>query len=405
MSLLILALPPGPASPYAWATSADGQQLSAHGTASAELLPAAGRGVEVVAVLPAAQLSWHRVQLPRGVGPRSPRLRATLVGLLEDQLLDEPEQLHFALGPDAGAGGPAWVAVCRREALLAHLRALDAAGRPVARIVPERSPEPGALQLDFIGEPERAQLLVAGGPDGGAQALPWSAGTLALLQARGGDALATAQVQAEPAVAALAEQVAGRPPTLQTPAQRLLQASATRWDLAQGELARTGAARASRQAGAAWRTFWHASAWRAARWGLGLLLLVQIVGLNVAAWQTRGELAARRTQIDAALTQSFPQVKVVVDAPVQMARELASLRRDTGAASPRDLGPMLGAWAQHAGADAVPTAFEYAPGELRVRGVQLSASALEQARRQLRPLGYRLDTDAQGAVLREGAAP
>ncbi|WP_293222344.1 type II secretion system protein GspL, partial [Ottowia sp.] len=178
MSLLILALPPGPASPYAWATSADGQQLSAHGTASAELLPAAGRGVEVVAVLPAAQLSWHRVQLPRGVGPRSPRLRATLVGLLEDQLLDEPEQLHFALGPDTGAGGAAWVAVCRRDGLLAHLRALDAAGRPVARIVPERSPEPGALQLDFIGEPERAQLLVAGGPDGGAQALPWSAGTL-----------------------------------------------------------------------------------------------------------------------------------------------------------------------------------------------------------------------------------
>lgn len=66
---------------------------------------------------------------------------------------------------------------------------------------------------------------------------------------------------------------------------------------------------------------------------------------------------------------------------------------------------MLGAWARQVDASAVPTAFEYAPGELRARGVQLSASALAQARSQLRPLGYRLDTDAQGAVLREGATP
>ena len=405
MSLLILALPPGPASSHAWATSADGQHLSAHGTATPDLLPPAGRGVEVVAVLPAARLSWHRVQLPRGVGPRSPRLRAALAGLLEEQLLDEPAQLHFALDPDAGAGATAWVAVCRRDALASHLQTLDAAGRPVARIVPEQPPEPGELRLTVTGEPERAQFLVSGGPAGGAQALPFNAGTLALLHARWGEALAQAPVQAEPAVAALAEQLLGRPPTLQTPAQRLLQASASRWDLAQGELARTGAARASRQAGAAWRTFWHAPAWRPARWGLGLLLLVQVVGLNIAAWQTRDELAARRTQINAALTQSFPQVKLVVDAPVQMTRELAALRRDTGAPSPRDLGPMLGAWAQQVDAGAVPTAFEYAPGELRARGVQLSASALAQARSQLRPLGYRLDTDAQGAVLREGLTP
>ena len=85
MSLLVLALPPGPPGPsgsYAFATSHDGQTLAAHGGAAAALLPPAGRGVEVVAVVPAAQLSWHRVDLPRGVGPRSPRLRATLAGLV-----------------------------------------------------------------------------------------------------------------------------------------------------------------------------------------------------------------------------------------------------------------------------------------------------------------------------------
>ena len=205
--------------------------------------------------------------------------------------------------------------------------------------------------------------------------------------------------------AALAESWLGQTPALLAPAERRLAASGTAWDLAQGELARSGAARTSRRLGAAWRTFAHAPRWRPARWGLALLLLAQVAGLNLAAWRTRSELAERRQHVSAALTQSFPQVKVVVDAPVQMAREVAALRQNTGAASPRDLGAMLGAWAQQVDAAAVPTAFEFSPGELRVKGVQLSASALTQARAQLRPLGYRLDTEDGAAVLREGATP
>ena len=161
MSLLVLALPsglPGPASSHAWVTSLDGRRVSAHGEAAASLLPPAGRGVEVVAVVPASGLSWHSVQLPRGIGPRSPRLRATLAGLLEEQLLDEPEQLHFALAPDATAGGLTWVAVCRRDWLTAHIQALDAAQRPVARIVPELAPDADNLRLTVTGEPEAGTL-------------------------------------------------------------------------------------------------------------------------------------------------------------------------------------------------------------------------------------------------------
>ena len=83
MSLLLIALPPGPPADYAFATSADGQDVATHGSAAPALLPAAGRAVEVVAVVPAARLSWQRVRLPRGIGARSPRLRAVLAGLLE----------------------------------------------------------------------------------------------------------------------------------------------------------------------------------------------------------------------------------------------------------------------------------------------------------------------------------
>ncbi len=410
MSLLLLTLPPGPPGSYEYATSTDGQTLAAHGNASAALLPPAGRGVEVVAMASATQVSWQRVTLPRGVGPGSPRLRATLAGLLEDQLLDDPEQLHFALDPEAAAGGEAWVAVCSKAWLAAHLRALDAAGRPVSRIVPELRPRTGDLRLIVTGDAERPWVLMSGDPvPGGAQALPLTPGTLALLhtaEAAAGDARPKIELLAEPAVAELAEQLLNRRVTIHQPAKRLLAASRSAWDLAQFDLARTGTARAAKRMGAFWRDFLYAPAWRPARWGLALLLLANLAGLNVWAWRTQQELAARRAQVGTALTQTFPQVKVLVDAPVQMAREVAALRQATGAASARDLEPMLSALGQDTATAAVaPSSIEFTAGELRLKGAQMAASALADANQRLRPQGYQLLADADGLLLRQGATP
>lgn len=412
MSLLLLTLPPGAPGSYDFALSTDGQHAARHGNAAAALLPPAGRGVEVVAMVPATQVSWQRVELPRGVGPGAPRLRATLVGLLEDQLLDDTEGLHFALDPEARAGQPAWVAVCDRAWLAAHLAALDAAGRPVARIVPELPPRAGGARITVTGEAERPWLLLCGdGVPGGAQTLPLTPGTLALLDADqlraasdAGDGPAV-ELLAEPAVAALAEQWLNRPARIQPAAERLLAASRTPWDLAQFELARTGRARAARRLGALWRDFLHAPPWRPARWGLALLLLVNLVGLNLWAWRTQQALQARRAQTHATLTETFPRVKAVVDAPVQMAREVAALRQATGAASDRDLEPMLAAFGQIAPTQQAPTALEFRAGELRAKGVQISASALAEGNQRLRPLGYRLGTEGDTLVLRQEAMP
>lgn len=206
-------------------------------------------------------------------------------------------------------------------------------------------------------------------------------------------------------MAELAEQTLGRRVTIAAPAQRLLAASRTRWDLAQLDLARTGRARAAKRAGAAWRDFLYAPLWRPARWGLALLLLAHLVGLNLWAWRAQQELQVRRGQISQALTETFPNVKVVVDAPVQMSREVAALRQATGAASARDLEPMLEAFGQSAPAGTAPTAIEFAAGELRAKGVQVAASQLAEANQRLRPLGYQLQSDADALVLREGAAP
>ena len=82
MSSLLVLLPDGPANSaaeFAYALTPDGRLTTSHGSAPAALLPPVrGAGAEVIAVVPARAVSWHRVELPPGVGPASPRLRGVL---------------------------------------------------------------------------------------------------------------------------------------------------------------------------------------------------------------------------------------------------------------------------------------------------------------------------------------
>lgn len=419
MSTLILHLPlarPGPATEYRYTLSADGHRATHHASAVAALLPQPGRAAgEVVAVVPASALSWQRVQLPHGVGGPSPRLRAVLEGLLEERLLDDPAQLHFALPPNARPGSALWVAVCDRTWLREHLHALEAAGRPPARVVPEFAPgatASGGPELHIQGSqdtPEEARLIATGlGTDGGVAVLPLSSAALALAGAfASGDAGGAALLAAttEPAVAALAEQCLGRPVPLQTASDCDLQAARGAWDLAQMDLASSGRIRSLRKLSTLAGALLHAPQWRAARWGMALLLLGHLIGLNVGAWQERQLLAAQQAEVRNALTQTFPQIQVVVDAPVQMERELALLRQATGGISARDIEPLLAA-----AASALPTgwqasAIDYTSGELRLRGPALGVPEQAAAESAARASGYHLHTDGDTLVLRTGDTP
>ena len=222
MSALIVHLPAQPVSAsteFGYALTADGSTVQSHGSAQAALLPAPTRaGAEVVAVVPAAMISWHRVELPKGTTPTSPRLRAVLEGLLEDQLLDEPESLHMALQPQLRGTSQLWVAACDRAWLRGAVQALEAAERRASRIVPEFAPE-GDPVLYALGEPQRPMLVLAGRE--GVTALPLSSQVLPLLPALPEGTPCVA----EPAVAALAEQVLHRQPVLQQAPQRWLQSA------------------------------------------------------------------------------------------------------------------------------------------------------------------------------------
>jgi len=93
--------------------------------------------------------------LPKGVGSGSSRLRPVLLSLLEDRLLDDPQDVHLACEPSFAAGASVWICAVDKAWLRQHLQALESAGRHVSRIVPEFAP-PVVVQQPPVYVPQPA---------------------------------------------------------------------------------------------------------------------------------------------------------------------------------------------------------------------------------------------------------
>jgi general secretion pathway protein L len=368
-------------------------------------------GVETVAVVPLAALSWHRVQLPAGSLARkvlkdrgTPRLRAVLEGLLEDQLLDDPAQLHFALQPGARDGTPVWVAVCNRQWLAGAAESLQQAGTAMQRLVPEWAPKDEALvgpsTLWVIGTPETATAVWTDAT--GVHHIPVQ-GQQDLHPALQGKEFA--RVVAEPAVATLAEQMLRREVQVQTPAERWHETS-NDWDLAQFDLARRNPWLQRLQHAAT--TLWHAPQWKPVRWTALVLLLVQVIGLNAFAWHAKSQLEQQRRDIRTALVSTFPHVTVVVDAPLQMERELAALRQSSGNVTSKDMEFLLtgfGSIDHKTLAALAPKAIDFVAGELRLGGMAINPEQLETLSGRWGAAGLAARVDGDTLVLQTRSAP
>ena len=402
MSTLILTLPSAPADAadgYHYVLTPDGQTVGDSGWLALALLPTAG---ELVALVPVHKLSWQQVQLPKGSlgrgmfrdgGPA--RLRAVLEGVLEDRVLDDTTDLHFALEPAASDEAPVWVAVCDRAWLKTAVEALEQAGRRVSRIVPEFAPDASRDVLHVLGTPGDAHCVAV--KSTGVVVWPLSSAGLALL-----DWPEYQPVVAEPAVVAQAEQLLQHAVTLQPGALRRVQAAQSAWDLAQFELLNSSGARSWKRVADAALRLARAPRWRAARLALLALVVINLAGLNAWAWREQAALQTQRQNIREILTATFPQVRVVVDAPLQMGRELAALQRASGQASGRDLEAMLSAFGAQAPATAVPDALDFAAGELRLKGLKLSADEVSALSQRLKPQGYVASAESGTVLLRSG---
>jgi general secretion pathway protein L len=374
-----------------------------HHTQQSTGVPVAGDRADTIVVIPAAALSWHQVRLPPGLlapngQPRNPaKLRAVIEGLLEDQLLEEPAQLHFALQGRMRAGTPVWIAVCQRNWLKNVLQALSEAGHTVRRIVPEWAPvmedeAPSAVWL--TGDADAAQLVWT--DPAGVHLRRLSAGRVNPNGTPEGWPKDRA-VLAEPGCAALAETWLHREATVQHRAQRLQQCAGTDWNLAQAEFASRNAwiRRAADAASSLWRT----PAWRPARWAFAVLCGIQVLGLNAQAWQARQAVAAQRSAIQGVLLSTFPNTPVVIDAPLQMQRAVDALGQASGQAQAQDLERMLELIGSLVQPGPLPQTVDFAAGELRLSPWTADATATQHLRDGFQARAYRSRVDGNTLVV------
>ncbi len=391
--LQMSASAPGPTAVYGQARldTAANKPLTSSTHAPLALLPRPERGEEVVALVPATALSWHRVSLPAGLGRSGSRLQAALVGLLEDRLLQDPAQLHLALPTHWTSGEPTWVVACDKAWLQAHLQTLDEAGLPVQRIVPELVPPLQGQSWHALGDDASGWLWCCSAEHGvtGCPVAALGHWPEAWLDS-------AASVQAEPALVAWVQTRLQASAELADPDSHWHQALASDWNLAQFELQ-------SRRRAPGWRrlrqigdALLRQPQWRPARWGLLALLVAQLAGFNAWAWMTRQQWQAQEARWTSLLQETFPKVTVVVDAPLQMAREVARLRQGAGELGAHDLEAMLQALGAALPADVgSPSRLSYQDGQLEWPALAMNAAQQAAFEQALQGLGYRLQQQDQ----------
>jgi general secretion pathway protein L len=181
-------------------------------------------------------------------------------------------------------------------------------------------------------------------------------------------------IHAEPAMVARVQSTLEQQPILQSAAQRWVKSSQSAWDLAQGEWAQGRAQRLQRLAQSAWQTVAHTPAWRPVRWGVLTLIALQVLGLNAWAWREHSALNAQQASLQNILTSTFASVTLVIDAPLQMQREVDALQQKSGAASSTDFEPLLAVLAGLLPSGQTPQQIHFANHALRVQGVTVESN-------------------------------
>jgi general secretion pathway protein L len=408
MSVLVVQLPPRPrlraqghpatvpVEELAFALSADGLTLQREGRAAISLLPKAST---VVVVLAETDVSWHRVAAPKA--PAS-RMRAALAGMLEDALLEELDDTHFALPAQVTPGEPAWIAVTARRWLAGELAALDKAGLHVDRVVPSvwpDEPASGHFHEAFPIEGSASPPALTWSTPDGVSTMPlqggWARALLPQPLPQGTHFTATASV------AAPAERWLGHPVEVATRSERLLAAARSSWNLRQFDL--TPKNRGTAQLREAWRRVM-SPPWRPARVGVIGLLAVQLVGLNAWAWNQRLQVRTKRAALVNVLREAHPQVQAVLDAPTQMRRETELLRTAAGRAGDTDLEILMQAAASAWPEQRPVQNLRFENGGLTLAAAGWNEPELVQFRETLRPSGWQVESADGRLTIRRSTA-
>jgi type II secretion system protein L len=309
-----LILQPDGAEQLRWQSVAG--DVAGRGSAAELAATAAVHDAELVLVVPAQRVLVRTLAFDpheRGL------LRRTVPYSLEEQLIDDVDDQHFALGPIAGGQVP--VAVVARQWLAQWLERCATAGLEVKRALPEQlllpwregcwslrpEPELWLVRIDrwrgFALEPASAalalQLLLDDAEQLPQQLSIYGAQPLEDLLPQLPELLrGIAAAQPEPAAA------------LPAPGQPVI-------DLLQGAFARV----------LPWRRWWHGWRWPAG--ALALAVLVQFVVAGLTHHQLARQNLALRQQIEQTYRSVEPR-GALVDAEKQLRRHVAVLQGDRG---------------------------------------------------------------------------
>ena len=118
--------------------------------------------------------------------------------------------------------------------------------------------------------------------------------------------------------------------------------------------------------------------WRWLRWGLAAFAALNIIGLNAWAWQAKQDLAAQRAQINTLFTTTFPQVPVVVDAPLQMRQQLQRLQQASGSLTPASFDVLAAQVGSQLPAAVQPCEIRYDDARLSLLGLAPDQAAVTE---------------------------
>ena len=313
---------PDPAARFAWMLfDVRGALLRSETTA----LDEAPRAEQVEAVLPAERVLFARLKLPR---VNAATIRELLPFAVEDRLLADPAHIHAVAGA-TNARGETLVAVVDREWLQGMLNTLASAGlRPRAAWCESALLAGGRGDWHVVCGAERGILVDDEGVSATfdrSAALPLALRIALDESAARGERPTTVRVHTAGGAALpdlprwSADAGIAFMPGSQWESIAASQPAPGAIELLQGEFARRGSQR-----------------FRLPRAAIAVgvvILALQAAFTALDAWRLQHERDALRQRREAIFRAAFPEARVVVDPDLQMARNLAELKRSRGLAA------------------------------------------------------------------------
>jgi len=310
---------PAPDMSCAWRLFDAHGSVLREGTSPLGDIPHAG---SVEAVLPAQRVLFARLRLPR---VNAATIRELLPFAVEDRLLADPAQIHAVAGA-THANGETVVAVVDREWMKGMVDALARAGLPTRSAwceseLAERVPG----EWHVVWGPARGLVIddegVAGTFDPG-EALPLALRIALDEAAARGTRPATIRVHPEgnaplPDLARWSGESGVACHAADPWEQRMASAPRAPLNLLQGALAPRSAL--------AWRVSRRVAVLAA------VILALQLALTGIDTWRLSRERDALQARHESLFREAFPEAKAVVDPELQMARNVAELRRSRGA--------------------------------------------------------------------------